>query len=852
DIAASFDLSFTMNNILEVEHGLINFNFHLETGADFVPDAGTTRFTLAGLNFGRLALHLGDLLTLETENASLNFMAGGDGLLFSADSLELRFDNDIPALAGWGGTATNFGFGADGTLYLLEGAGITVSLPTGENSPIPLPDWLPVQIDEVGIIFHQDDGDVIPGSGGRVALTSFDNFSLLISGSVLEGDHSFPVPLKGGFEDMLVNVPKLIEWFGDPSQEFPITNLDGFYLEFNPFDLVEGSSFEIGGGFGLGITDSGTMYGMIEGSFAYGGIGAGISLALSELGPIAAQITVPVGLPLDPAGAIILASVEGGIVFGTPLIPRLTDPMDLLNYDLSSLINVDFSKIDDLLEDLDGRPTWELPFTIGLEGILTTAYAPGILTGDLTVGLNVELPIDGGGGLNYLGGGNISIMGMPLGQTGAIINLTNPLAPQYDFAFAAPAPGNPLGFLFPAQQQFSIHLSTEGIIEGPLLGMSSFLDSVMDNEADFFIDYLANSLEGDHNRPVAQVLLDLNGNGTVDAAENNQVIDAVFLADRVQNILPSNLEELAALDGENHNSEREQLATFTTGLIQELYAAIQRFNADPVSAAIELGIEAGPTVTELVNELPDLLASSFITALDIAIDRFDPQLAIKGVMQPAMFGFPMGDPTSEVSLFLSKDKAEFMVGGSIIGTMKQQLNLMVAGGLASGLVGPMIDMMTLGLTDQLQLTFSKDLPTSELMANLLHSSGSEEDITALTAMLVDALNPLSAWDAGIQGQVNFLGLEIADVSGFMFNPESDWLDPDSVNCKIQLLDTDDIDGADIEPDGNSNLIPVGKKSQLENMQQYGGVLLTGQLSLPSVLRDPVNVLAQIDQLTTDV
>jgi energy-coupling factor transporter ATP-binding protein EcfA2 len=42
----------------------------------------------------------------------------------------------------------------------------------------------------------------------------------------------------------------------------------------------------------------------------------------------------------------------------------------------------------------------------------------------------------------------VTIFGLPLGKAGMILDLSDPLAPQFDFAFEAPAPGNPLGFLF--------------------------------------------------------------------------------------------------------------------------------------------------------------------------------------------------------------------------------------------------------------------------------------------------------------------------------------------------------------------------------------------------------------------
>src|SRR5262249_12692623 len=37
-------------------------------------------------------------------------------------------------------------------------------------------------------------------------------------------------------------------------------------------------------------------------------------------------------------------------------------------------------------------------------------------------------------------------------------------------------------------------------------------------------------------------------------------------------------------------------------------------------------------------------------------------------------------------------------------------------------------------------------------------------------------------------------------------------------------------------------IPVNRKSQYENMMRFGGLVLTGQLFLPKILRDPVELL----------
>src|SRR4029079_18392537 len=127
---------------------------------------------------------------------------------------------------------------------------------------------------------------------------------------------------------------------------------------------------------------------------------------------------------------------------------------------------------------------WQDSFTIGLGGNLTTVAPPGILNASVDVGAKVVFddPSDGveqaNARLRLFAAGETSIWGMPLGRAGALLSFSDVFAPQFNFAFEAPAADNPLGFLFPAPAPLGVRLSTEGVLEAPIVALRAFVDEL--------------------------------------------------------------------------------------------------------------------------------------------------------------------------------------------------------------------------------------------------------------------------------------------------------------------------------------------------------------------------------------
>ena len=148
-----------------------------------------------------------------------------------------------------------------------------------------------------------------------------------------------------------------------------------------------------------------------------------------------------------------------------------------------------------------GNLTWDNGFTLALSGNLTHALAPGILTGDVTLGANIGL-IPGQQGLKLIGTGDISVWGMSYAGAALLMDLGDPVNPTLDFAFETPQAGNPLSFLMPAQAQLEASLDTSGMLAGFGLGVGTFVDRLttgtLEVGQEFFdasLDALAADLE---------------------------------------------------------------------------------------------------------------------------------------------------------------------------------------------------------------------------------------------------------------------------------------------------------------------------------------------------------------------
>lgn len=706
----------------------------------------------------------------------------------------------LPApLSTLSGTVNNFAITQDLKFKRLAQFGVQFTgLDNLLGEQFGLPDWFPIKIHglglELGTNFDTNPLDVV----------------LVVSGGT-QGNANFPV--SASVNNLRINVDKLAH--GQLLNA--IESVDGVSGQVDPPVAV--GPLTIGGGFGLDLVtftnkqgeEEKALVAKISGYFEIAGIGAGVELVISQFGPLLASISTPLAVPLGPTG-ILLSGVEGGFVFGGPDFTRPEDPLDLLkNPTTFDPIQLDDTSIQtallDLLQKNDTAQrhgqgpvfSWSLPFTMALKGEFTTVATPGILTGELNLAANA-----GDGHLKFLGSGQVVAFGMPLGQVGALLDLSNPLAPVYDLAFAAPAPGNPLAFLFPAQGTFTVHFDSKGLIETTLFGVKRFVDDLVTQGLSALMTTVAADLNADRKRPLAQLLF----------SDNPSVINATLLSDRVKAALPTDLAGLASV---NFDKATKVGAAFLAELFQAATLPQNAALGAQLLGAVESSLKN--STVALLNQLNN-------------DDRFNPRLEIFGLLQPTILGIPFGDPDLAVNLTIDKTGIGFGFSTSIQKTVQR----------LAGLVGPfgvgslLVSMLSLGFTDRLDLTFKLAVPTAigDVMTPPAGATG----------------NPLKVssdgdWLVGLGASLDFLGFGLADARGFLFKAGSS-----AVNDHTYVVDPSkplvefDPKGVDPKKFADGLKIPVTQEHQ-DTIRERGGILFNVQLKAPALLIDPVALIAQI-------
>ncbi|HET9943188.1 MAG TPA: hypothetical protein VFR05_07605, partial [Terriglobia bacterium] len=554
---------------------------------------------------------------------------------------------------------------------------------------------------------------------------------------------------------------------------------------------------------------------------------------ISEAGPLLAVIEAGYPVPLGPTG-ILFTGIEGGIAFGVDSIDDVATPDQLLtNPVLFETLEITPEVIKERIEDAlrENRETWDTGFVLTLRGNFTTVATPGILTGQLTIGTNIGF--DGPNvSVKFFGTGSVDVWGIPLGEAAALLDLTDPINPAIDFAAALPSPRNPLGFLFPAEGTFSIRLRTTGLIEAPLLALGIFIDEgtrgVLGVAQDAFgqlLDQFALDLQSKRNPILTQLFRDTDGNGSLSTVESSRVIDRAFVLARLLGdeslgltpILPISVDTFAA----DQLEETGQLAAL---ILADLLDAAQR---------TQLGLEAA-------QELLDVLERAAGDAIAAGWAIFNPELGIKGLVQPQVLGFPMGPATERIELILSKTGLSFAYQTSIIEMIKRSVAMIP-------IAPQLVDLMTLGFSDRVELGFTLNFPDAGQFANLL--ARGTDGTTQLADFIVDTINPFGNWEVLVGGEMLMMGFRLASINGLFFAPQLDdngnFLPSGLFGSRVVNLDPDG-DGRPNEDLANSvaqiaGAIPINTKTEYENMMRFGGIILTGQLFLPKILRDPVEL-----------
>jgi hypothetical protein len=829
DLDGTFSLSAALGDAVAIEGAELAFGLGIAVDSGFA--FTVTGPTFEGLGVDRISVAFGDFMHLVGTGVDIDFSpepgeplvafggALGDG------SLAVEFD-DADVFSGWGGEAGNLGIAADGTVLLLPGFFVDITVPDATH--FGLPDWLPLRVDEVGIRFPDVDLANIPPEG--LPMEDLANFAVRFSGG-LEATEAWPIA--AAVDGLEVDLGRLSRG------EFPITNLDGFKMGVEPFDLVPG--FRVGGGLELGSVtvdasaDPGNQpeevfYGRIYGEFSYEGMGAGIDLVVSQYGPVLAQLQVPLAIPLDGGllGGVMLSSVTGGITFGGPAFPDPERPLDILH---DPAFDTDFPVDDDTIRDSvepavqRGNLTWDNGFTLALSGNLTHALAPGILTGDVTLGANIGL-IPGQQGLKLIGTGDISVWGMSYAGAALLMDLGDPVNPTLDFAFETPQAGNPLSFLMPAQAQLEASLDTSGMLAGFGLGVGTFVDRLttgtLEVGQEFFdasLDALAADLERQHDRPLAQLVLDVDHNGGVSAAEDGAVIDRQRVVDGVKGWIeagPGSLPSDPIGAARAAQMFMRELLHYAEGVLASdgsFDLADVFTKADYMAFAQLLG-----SGNEAVAALLGVLRDAVVQAGDAFMSQFDPSFHLRGALQPIILGIPFGEPQHEVELIIAKDGLGFGFDTSI-----GDIGMQLCDRIIPFISGAFCRLMTLGIEDHLGMTV--ELPIGGIVEGLFGGSG------------LPTIDPMSGdWAIELRGGLRWLDFEVGQMTGLVIAAGNQAF----LDAHVQkLYENPD---APIDP----SRIPIQSAEHYDDLLTYGGVLLNGRLLLPELLTDPVGLLGSLD------
>ncbi|MFN8104270.1 MAG: Calx-beta domain-containing protein [Acidimicrobiia bacterium] len=840
DLDGTFSLSASLGDNVSFEGAELDFGLGIAVD-------GQWRFTITGPTFtgagvDRVEIAFGEFMRVVGTNVGINFApAPGQPLVTfggrpcEADedppcdgSARVEFDEDFDALAGWGGEVGNFAIGADLVPRVLPGFFFNLDVPDDEH--FGLPDWLPLRIDDFGIRFPNVDLTDIPPEG--IPLTDLAGFVITFSGGIEAND---TWPISASVDGLEVDLGKLARG------EFPITNLTGAKMGVEPFELVPG--FEVGGGLELktisvdgdpapGEQPETVFYGRVFGQFEYEGMGAGIDLVVTQYGPILAQVLVPLAIPLDGGllGGVMLSGVEGGLAFGGPAFPDPQRPMEILH---DPAFETDFPINDDTIREKvepavqTGSFTWDDGFTMALSGKLTHAMAPGIVTGDVTLGMNVGL-IPGRQGVKFIGSGNIAAWGMDFAGAALLMDLSEPLEPKFDFAFETPQPGNPLGFLLPAHATLEASLDTKGILPGFGLGVATFVQRAASGSLevgqDFFdasLGALATGLQGDHERPLARLLLDTNGDGLVSGAEDGQVVTREFLTSRAIALMGGGaLPADPAAAGRAARMFVADLLNTGSDLVDDFDLSAVFTHADYVAFAQQLGA-GGEAIAALFGVVRDAVREAGAGFWS----QFDPSFHLRGMLQPVILGIPFGEPQHEVEAIITKDGLGFGFDTSIadIGTQLCGMVIPVIGGAAC-------ELMSLGFEDHLGMTF--ELPIGGVIEGLFGGSG------------VPTIDPWSgAWAIELRGGLRWLDFEVGQMTGLVIAADN----PALVDAHVQKLWEDP--NASVDP----NRIPIRTEQHYLDIVGHGGILLTGRLLLPELLTDPLGLLSTLNlQVPADI
>ncbi|MEM6470879.1 MAG: hypothetical protein AAF802_15070, partial [Planctomycetota bacterium] len=472
---------------------------------------------LTDLSTGEIRIALGPYVEL-IGAATFNFDAGSHEPFAVLDTAGVEFSDELPDSLNWlsgiSFEAGGFGVGRDGTVYVMPNAYFQASAdPNLGGNLLGLPSWIPITLNEIGLRFDgqgEDDepldvtlqGALTEPGATFAPLLSPENMTLIFSGG-LQGSPD-GLPLTGRVNKLEVELGNLVQFasnscysnldqIGSESCPLPIEDLAGFTIAIEPFSLA---GVEIGGSLGLGVGEielpdgslQSAFYGRIGGQFAYGNMGLGAEVIMTQYGPVLARLFSGVPIPIGAlvgaaAGSVIpglgtgigasvgaqtgfmMTGFEGALIFGdaggdnsppeNPLDvltnPEFVAPAQITDdrlravmqqtaqrrHDLAQQLNSDDDPDNDINcnafppgpNELASCYTWSDGVQLVGSGVLTNINLQNQIGGKVTLGMNLgfDSPGDGGSPLEtkvFLRG-DLELSGQGVGTAVAVLDFSD-------------------------------------------------------------------------------------------------------------------------------------------------------------------------------------------------------------------------------------------------------------------------------------------------------------------------------------------------------------------------------------------------------------------------------------------
>ncbi|MCO6042735.1 Ig-like domain-containing protein [Aeoliella sp. ICT_H6.2] len=345
-----------------------------------------------------------------------------------------------------------------------------------------------------------------PGDG-FLNNTDYTDFVLTVSAN-LELD--IPnVPFSAGVENLTIDVGRLAD--GDLLNAFDFTAIEVAFgtsddpIMLGPLSLFGGLLIEKFDPTPSSASDRDAVIVRFEGGAEFAGMGLEGQLLFTEYGPIAAGMSVAVGQTGLPLGPVTLFEAGALILFNEEPKPLPDNPLDLIEPGASETFSLaplfDGESLQTLMVQnarefiIENRQratpiaTWETPFLFAIDATLgATGVARSIFEAKVTIGANID-PAPGDPAIVLFGLGEAKLgTGLEppkeIGTVGAVLELSDPSQPTFQFAFATPSPGSQLSEGIPASIRLGTTFSVEADhVQLDVFGEVEVLDVLQANAA---------------------------------------------------------------------------------------------------------------------------------------------------------------------------------------------------------------------------------------------------------------------------------------------------------------------------------------------------------------------------------